>query len=300
MAAIGPFGVTIPTTSFRPIPATPQPTTNGIHSPGEPLVRERAAHPEMQSPPIGLCGRQTSKPLHSNLMSHGSPPSCTVEQLYRPPTTTTSSFLPTICGWGSQILCYRGSGLGSKQGGFLVAETTHRRVLAEELQSRTIIPFAGIYDVFSAGIAARHYDALFVSGFGFAASYYGLPDIGFNTWTDVTSFVQRLRNILPDHFLLVDIDDGFCDIEVAAHTVRVLETVVRVRCGVGGPTKAQEVWALRRQADPRPRRLPREARPGSRRPSRPARRRKDGFERSRRHPATSEGVLGCRSRRRAR
>ena len=67
--------------------------------------------------------------------------------------------------------------------------------------------------------------ALFVSGFGFAASYYGLPDIGFNTWTDVTSFVQRLRNILPDHFLLVDIDDGFCDIEVAAHTVRVLETV---------------------------------------------------------------------------
>lgn len=106
-----------------------------------------------------------------------------------------------------------------------MAETTHRRVLAEELQSRTIIPFAGIYDVFSAGIAARHYDALFVSGFGFAASYYGLPDIGFGTWTDVTSFVQRLRNVLPDHFLLVDIDDGFCDIEVAAHTVRVLETV---------------------------------------------------------------------------
>ena len=106
-----------------------------------------------------------------------------------------------------------------------MADTTHRRVLAEELQSRTIIPFAGIYDVFSAGIAARHYDALFVSGFGFAASYYGLPDIGFGTWTDVTSFVQRLRNILPDHFLLVDIDDGFCDIEVAAHTVRVLETV---------------------------------------------------------------------------
>ncbi|MGB5168156.1 MAG: isocitrate lyase/PEP mutase family protein [Acidimicrobiia bacterium] len=97
-------------------------------------------------------------------------------------------------------------------------------MLAEELQSRTIIPFAGIYDVFSAGIAARHYDALFVSGFGFAASYYGLPDIGFGTWTDVTSFVQRLRHILPEHFLLVDIDDGFCDIEVAAHTVRVLET----------------------------------------------------------------------------
>ena len=105
-----------------------------------------------------------------------------------------------------------------------MADTTHDRVLAEELESRTIIPFIGIYDVFSASVAARHYDALFVSGFGFAASYYGMPDIGFGTWTDVTSFVQRLRHILPNHFLLVDIDDGFCDIEVAAHTVRVLET----------------------------------------------------------------------------
>jgi len=106
-----------------------------------------------------------------------------------------------------------------------VASSAQRRTLAGELQSRTIIPFVGIYDVFSATIAARHYDALFVSGFGFAASHYGLPDIGFGTWTDVTAFVQRLRNTLPDHFLLVDIDDGFCDVEVAAHTVRVLEAV---------------------------------------------------------------------------
>ena len=106
-----------------------------------------------------------------------------------------------------------------------MANSAQRRTLAEELQSRTIIPFIGIYDVFSATIAARHYDALFVSGFGFAASHYGLPDIGFGTWTDVTAFVQRLRNTLPDHFLLVDIDDGFCDVEVAAHTVRVLEAV---------------------------------------------------------------------------
>lgn len=100
-----------------------------------------------------------------------------------------------------------------------------RRTLAAELESRSIVPFIGVYDVFSASIAARHHDALFVSGFGFAASYYGLPDIGFGTWTDVTAFVQRLRNVLPNHFLLVDIDDGFCDVEVASHTVRVLETV---------------------------------------------------------------------------
>lgn len=99
------------------------------------------------------------------------------------------------------------------------------RPLADELHTRRIVPFIGIYDVFSATIAARHHDALFVSGFGFAASHYGLPDIGFGTWTDLTAFVQRLRNVLPDHYLLVDIDDGFCDVEVAVHTVKVLESL---------------------------------------------------------------------------
>jgi 2-methylisocitrate lyase-like PEP mutase family enzyme len=97
--------------------------------------------------------------------------------------------------------------------------------LDEAIARRSIMPFIGVYDVFSASIAARRYDALFVSGFGFAASHYGLPDVGFGTWTDVTSFVQRLRNILPDHYILVDIDDGFCDIEVAVHTVKVLESI---------------------------------------------------------------------------
>ncbi len=87
------------------------------------------------------------------------------------------------------------------------------------------MPFIGVYDVFSASLAARHYDALFISGFGFAASYYGLPDVGFITWTDIAAFVQRIRTVLPHHHLLVDIDDGYCDIEVAAHTVSVLEAV---------------------------------------------------------------------------
>ncbi len=94
------------------------------------------------------------------------------------------------------------------------------RVTAGEM-----VPFIGIYDVFSASIAARDFDALFVSGFGFAASHYGLPDIGFITWTDIVNFVQRLRTVLPQHHLLVDIDDGYCDPEVACHVVSVLEAV---------------------------------------------------------------------------
>lgn len=88
-----------------------------------------------------------------------------------------------------------------------------------------VLPFIGVYDVFSASLAGRHFDGLFVSGFGFAASHYGLPDIGFVTWTDILAYVQRLRTVLPAHHLLVDIDDGYCDPEVACHVVSVLESV---------------------------------------------------------------------------
>jgi 2-methylisocitrate lyase-like PEP mutase family enzyme len=83
----------------------------------------------------------------------------------------------------------------------------------------------GVYDVFSASVAGRHFPGLFVSGFGFAASYYGLPDIGFIAWPDILAFVQRLRAVLPAHALLVDIDDGYCDAEIACHVVSSLESL---------------------------------------------------------------------------
>lgn len=93
------------------------------------------------------------------------------------------------------------------------------------LNTRDIIPFIGVYDVFSASIAAKYYDGIFISGFGFAASYYGLPDIGFIAWSDIAAFVQRVRTLLPHHFILVDIDDGYVDTEVACHVVSLLESI---------------------------------------------------------------------------
>ena len=86
------------------------------------------------------------------------------------------------------------------------------------------LPFIGVYDVFSATIAAQHFDGVFISGFGFSASYYGLPDIGFNAWSDIVAFVSRVRTVLPQHHILVDIDDGFADTEVACHVVTLLES----------------------------------------------------------------------------
>lgn len=105
----------------------------------------------------------------------------------------------------------------------------HGRALRNAVGERTVTPFIGVFDVFSASIAAQHYDALFVSGFGFAASHYGLPDIGFIAWPDIVAFVERLRTVLPSHHLLVDIDDGYCDPEVACHVASLLE-----RAGASG------------------------------------------------------------------
>jgi 2-methylisocitrate lyase-like PEP mutase family enzyme len=87
------------------------------------------------------------------------------------------------------------------------------------------VPAMGIYDAFSATVASKHFNSLFVSGFGFAASHYGLPDIGFIAWPDVVSFVHRLRAVLPSHDLLVDIDDGYTDVDVAVQVVRELSRV---------------------------------------------------------------------------
>jgi 2-methylisocitrate lyase-like PEP mutase family enzyme len=97
------------------------------------------------------------------------------------------------------------------------------RGLRARLAREDIVPFIGVYDVFSASIAARRYDTLFLSGFSFAASHYGLPDIGFIAWSDLVAFVHRVRALLPHTHLLVDIDDGYGDPEVACHVVSLLE-----------------------------------------------------------------------------
>lgn len=96
-------------------------------------------------------------------------------------------------------------------------------VLRKEISSPHTTPLIGVYDMYSASVAAQHYDGFFVSGFGFAASYYGLPDIGYIAWPDMVAFVQRLRLAFPRHHLLVDIDDGYVDPEVACHVVQQLE-----------------------------------------------------------------------------
>ncbi|MGW2841790.1 isocitrate lyase/PEP mutase family protein [Streptomyces sp. NPDC001493] len=102
---------------------------------------------------------------------------------------------------------------------------TYGNVLRQEIKESGTTPLIGIFDMYSASVAAQHYNGFFVSGFGFAASYYGLPDIGFIAWPDMVAFVERLRGAFPRQHLLVDIDDGYVDPEVACHVVQRLERI---------------------------------------------------------------------------
>ena len=106
-----------------------------------------------------------------------------------------------------------------------MGERSHGRRLREHVEAHEMTRFMGIYDVFSAGLAARRFEGIFVSGFGMAASTYGLPDVGFITWTDMLEYVGRVRTVAPDTMIIVDIDDGYVDVEVAAHVASRLETI---------------------------------------------------------------------------
>ncbi len=93
----------------------------------------------------------------------------------------------------------------------------------ERIRAGKILPLCGIHDAFSALIAARHFEGVFLSGFGLAASLFGLPDIGYMNWRDIQDFTARIRLILPHSHILVDIDDGFGEEVISANTVNYLE-----------------------------------------------------------------------------
>ncbi|MAJ91708.1 MAG: carboxyvinyl-carboxyphosphonate phosphorylmutase [Legionellales bacterium] len=99
----------------------------------------------------------------------------------------------------------------------------HKIDFKKILKKKQFFPLIGVYDVFSALIASRYFEGVFVSGYSFSASSYGLPDVGFVNWRDIVDISNRIRNVLPETPMLVDIDDGFGDETVAVNTIKLLE-----------------------------------------------------------------------------
>lgn len=106
--------------------------------------------------------------------------------------------------------------------GILSAEKAGKE-FRKRVKKGPILPLIGIYDLFSAKLAAERFEGVFCSGYSYAASAYGLPDIGYVNWRDITDYSTKIRHNINDTHILVDIDDGFGDEMIAASVVKNLE-----------------------------------------------------------------------------
>jgi len=116
------------------------------------------------------------------------------------------------------------------------------KVVADK-RSTAIVP--GVFEMISAKLADRlSFPALYLSGYGVAASHLGLPDAGLTSFADL---LERVRVIAEGTQtpLIVDADTGFGGLLNVAHTMRQLEAagaaaiqledqVTPKRCGLTG------------------------------------------------------------------
>ncbi|HKC24297.1 MAG TPA: isocitrate lyase/phosphoenolpyruvate mutase family protein, partial [Thermoanaerobaculia bacterium] len=125
-------------------------------------------------------------------------------------------------------------------------EISHGERLRRRIAGGGLLPFAGVWDVASALAASRHVDGLLVSSAALASSLHGAADPELVSWSDLVSFVQRVRTVLPDAHLLVDVGSGW-DRTRARHILPQLETAgasaILIRGARGGASLAGAIGA---------------------------------------------------------
>ena len=118
-----------------------------------------------------------------------------------------------------------------------------RAALAGTVRRGEPVVAPGVFDMISARLADRlEFPALYLTGYGVAASHLGLPDAGLVSFSDV---LQRARTVATgtETPLIVDADTGFGGLLNVRHTVESLEaagcTAVQIedqetpkRCGL--------------------------------------------------------------------
>ena len=95
-----------------------------------------------------------------------------------------------------------------------------RAALAGAIRDGRFVVAPGVYDMISARLADRMgFEALYMTGYGVAASLLGLPDAGLATYADL---VGRVRTIAKGTRapLICDADTGFGGLLNVRHTVR--------------------------------------------------------------------------------
>ena len=98
-----------------------------------------------------------------------------------------------------------------------------RAALANRIENREFVVAPGVYDMISAKIAdSMSFHALYMSGYGVAASHLGLPDAGLASFADVCERVRVLAQGTKTP-LICDADTGFGGLLNVRHTIRGFE-----------------------------------------------------------------------------
>jgi len=99
-----------------------------------------------------------------------------------------------------------------------VADERRRRLRAGLEAGLVVAP--GIYDMISAKVADRiGFAALYMTGYGVAASHLGLPDAGIATFSDMVSRVRVMADGISAP-LIADADTGYGGLLNVAHTIQ--------------------------------------------------------------------------------
>ena len=97
----------------------------------------------------------------------------------------------------------------------------HRRTaLARRIRAREFTVAPGVFDMISARVADRAgFDALYMTGYGIAASHMGLPDAGLVSYSEMVGRAARICESTRTP-LIADADTGFGGLLNVRHTVR--------------------------------------------------------------------------------
>ena len=100
-----------------------------------------------------------------------------------------------------------------------------RAALARRIRTRNLTIAPGVFDMISAKVADRAgFDALYMTGYGIAASHMGLPDAGLVSYSDMLGRAARICEAVRTP-LIADADTGFGGLLNVRHTVRGYEAV---------------------------------------------------------------------------
>ncbi len=96
----------------------------------------------------------------------------------------------------------------------------------------------GAYDALSARLIARAgFPAVYMTGFGTAASVLGQPDVGLLTMSEMVARASALASVVGDLPLIADADTGYGNPLNVRRTIREYE-----RAGVAGLHIEDQVW----------------------------------------------------------